>query len=184
MWPFGHWGVGYLLYAAFSRSAYRRSSTGPEALLLTIGTQFPDLVDKPLAWSFGVIPSGRSLTHSLFAAALLVALAILVTDRYGRREYGVAFGVGTVVHSLTDGVAAVVAREFADLSYLLWPVLATPEYETEKSFMAHFAQFSLDGAVAVQLGLFFAGLVVWYADGKPGLETVRLSARRAVDRTR
>ena len=40
-----------------------------------VGSQFPDLIDKPLALELGLIPSGRVFTHSL-PTAMPVLLVI------------------------------------------------------------------------------------------------------------
>jgi len=71
MWPWGHLAVGYLLWSVLVRDRRFRPPTGAETLLLAVGTQFPDAVDKPLAWSLGVLPNGRSLAHSVFLATAL-----------------------------------------------------------------------------------------------------------------
>ena len=60
MLPWGHLAVGYLAYSL----AVRVRSGGPPAGLavaaLAVGTQFPDLIDKPLVSWVSVLPSGRS----------------------------------------------------------------------------------------------------------------------------
>ncbi|PSQ27664.1 hypothetical protein BRD03_05435 [Halobacteriales archaeon QS_9_68_17] len=72
MWPWGHLAVGYLLYAASSRRQRARPPDGAETILIAFGTQFPDLGDKPLAWTVSVLPNGRSLAHSAFVAAAVI----------------------------------------------------------------------------------------------------------------
>ena len=60
MWPWGHLALGYLLHSPLARARFGRPPTDRATLLLVIGTQLPDLVDKPLAWWLGVLPAGRS----------------------------------------------------------------------------------------------------------------------------
>lgn len=58
MWPWGHAAIGYLLFSMDTRLRYGRRPGGPATILLFFGTQFPDLVDKPLAWTLPLLPSG------------------------------------------------------------------------------------------------------------------------------
>ena len=48
MWPWEHLTIGYLAYSLLSRLAWRRPPTVGTAITVAFGTQFPDLVDKPL----------------------------------------------------------------------------------------------------------------------------------------
>jgi hypothetical protein len=59
MWPWEHLAVGYLLYSV-SCVLWGRYPTRIGVAALAFGTQFPDLVDKPLGWWLGVLPSGQS----------------------------------------------------------------------------------------------------------------------------
>jgi len=59
-----------------------RAVTNKEFWFLLFATQLPDLVDKTLGWSLDVLPSGRSLAHSLFTTVLLVFIVSLI----GRRK--------------------------------------------------------------------------------------------------
>ena len=64
-------------------------------LALAIGTQLPDLIDKPLTYQFAVLPSGRSLGHSLFFAAVLNRnLLVNLTTRGTRANQGGLLGFG------------------------------------------------------------------------------------------
>jgi len=177
MWPWGHAAAGYLVYSSFVRSKGHRPA-GVAVVALAVGTQFPDLVDKPLAWTFGVLPGGRTLAHSLLVVLPLALLVRFLTRRYGGGKLGVAFLCGMLVHVLTDGLYAAVEGEFADLSYLLWPALPMPDYETEQSFLAHFANLSLTSDVTFEFVLVLAAAVVWWVDGRPGLALVRATGRR------
>ena len=48
MWPWEHLAIGYLAYSLLGRLAWRRPPTVGTAITVAFGTQFPDLVDKPL----------------------------------------------------------------------------------------------------------------------------------------
>lgn len=173
MWPWGHLAVGYLLYSLGLRRAGRRPEY-PEVVLLAFGTQFPDLVDKPLAWTFGLLDSGRSLGHSvLVAAVVLVILYAVLRPRVGRSPV-IAFAVGYLSHPLADlPFDRILVGEFEFASYLVWPWLPPPPYETEPSFVAHIMAYQLGPFEAFQLLLFVVAAYVWYRDGAPGFEQAK-----------
>ncbi|SDN31487.1 LexA-binding, inner membrane-associated putative hydrolase [Haloarchaeobius iranensis] len=116
---------------------------GPAFVALLFGTQFPDLVDKPLAWTVAVLPSGRSLAHSVFALAVVFGVAWWATGRSDRRTYTIGFGIGYASHLFADSVQSLVGLEFEYLTFLAWPLLAPPPYELDSSFSAHFANLNL-----------------------------------------
>jgi hypothetical protein len=68
MWPWEHVVVGYLAYSAVSHAVAGRAPSGRAAIAVAFAALLPDLVDKPLAWGLGVLPSGRSFAHSLVVA--------------------------------------------------------------------------------------------------------------------
>ena len=77
MWPWGHLGVAYLLYSLYSRGRFRRPPRPEPTLAVVFGSQFADLVDKPLAWGLG--PPRRSNARTLAAVRGR-------TDRYRLRR--------------------------------------------------------------------------------------------------
>ncbi|WP_135820846.1 metal-dependent hydrolase [Halostella litorea] len=173
MWPWGHLAAGYLLWTALVRERRFRPPTGAEAVLLAVGTQFPDLVDKPLAWSLGVLPNGRSLAHSMFVAAAVVAVAVALARRRDRPVLGVAFGVGYGVHLATDALPTLAAGRYADLAFLAWPLLPAVEYDTDPSFAAHFLGIEPTPLFLFEIGLSAVALAVWVRDGTPGVDALR-----------
>ncbi|WP_423747212.1 metal-dependent hydrolase (plasmid) [Haladaptatus sp. SPP-AMP-3] len=172
MWPWGHLAVGYLCYSLWCR--YRnRPPSALGAVTVAVGTQFPDLIDKPLAWTFALLPTGRSLTHSVFTAGLLLAALWVGARRYEKHLPLGAFAIGYLSHLAMDAVKPVMNGNFGDTSFLLWPVLSQPAYSTPKSFLAHFAEFEPTPFVLLQFALAGVALVVWMFDGAPGFEEVR-----------
>jgi len=180
MWPWGHLASGYLAYSLIVRLSGGRPRDYP-TLALAFGTQFPDLVDKPLAWTFGLIPNGRSLTHSVFTAVVLILLARFVLRRYGHGRLSTAFGVGYLVHLLGDALGPLLAGEYYYLGFLGWPVLAAIDYG-EKSFAAHLATLDLTAFSAVEVGLGLLVVALWIVDGRPGLGPVLAAPRAAYRR--
>lgn len=172
MWPWGHAAVGYLLYAVFRRGVQPSGQHGLMVVALALGTQFPDLIDKPLAWSVPVLPTGRSLAHSLLTAGLVLGVGWWLLRRTAWRRYLLPFGFGWVVHSLSDAADVLLGGDLAYANYLLWPALTTPPYDTEKSFAAHLTQVDPTPYFLVQLGLTVLAVLVWRRDGYPGLRAL------------
>jgi len=173
MWPWGHLAVGYLLYAGFTRWRFDRSPQGGATLAVLFGTQFPDLVDKPLAWTFHLLPSGRSLAHSLLTATLVCVLVWLFVRWHGHSILGTGFAIGYVSHLFADALSPVLAGEYRYVSYLGWPVLDQPSYDTSMGFAAQFAGISLTPLFVLQLVLGAFAIALWFRDGCPGLAILR-----------
>lgn len=173
MWPWGHLAVAYLSYVGIVRLRGHRQRLLP-LVAVVVGSQLPDLVDKPFAWTFAMLPSGRSLMHSLFTALVVVMVTYWVSRRFQREDIATALGVGMVSHSLVDlgpgVVIGLLQGQWGQLqwtTYLLWPLLATPSYPNDHSFMQHFLAFTLDPYVVFQFGLFAVAVVVWLRSDAP-----------------
>ncbi len=172
MWPMGHVAIAYLLYTASTRFRFDAPPTAMAAVIVGFGSLFPDLVDKPLAWYLGVLPTGRSLAHSLVVLVPLVICVYLIARWRGAGEYGFAFGLGAISHSLVDA-APVFWDSDATAAFLLWPILSIPEYESGSPTVLALLRDSLTDPYFLSEFVFLAvALVVWRADGYPGLELV------------
>ncbi|MFC4986653.1 metal-dependent hydrolase [Saliphagus infecundisoli] len=182
MWPLGHAAVGYLLYSLSARARFGgRLATLPTVALL-VGTQAPDLVDKPLAWYAGVLPTGRSLGHSLLVVVPICLAVYWLARRRGRAELGVAFGIGAVSHPLVDSVPALWSG--TEVNYLLYPVVPVTEYEEGAPTLADLLAGSLgEPWFLLEFALAGAALLAWHRDGRPGLGTVERVLRRATRST-
>ena len=169
MLPWAHAAFGYLLY----RTAVRFRTGGPPGewpvLALAVGTQFPDLIDKPLSWTFALLPTGRSLSHSVFSLLVVVLGAVAVARWAGRESVGAAFAAGYVSHVLGDVLHPVVSGDFAAVTWLLWPVVPVDAEEFDKGFVEFFASLTLTPWLLFGLVLTAVGLVTWRTDGYPGL---------------
>ncbi|WP_255170501.1 metal-dependent hydrolase [Natrononativus amylolyticus] len=188
MWPWGHLAVAYLLYTLYTHRRFGRPPLAIPAIALAVGSQFPDLVDKPLAWSLNVLPGGRTLGHSLFFAALLIPAAYAVAIRLERRDVATAFVIGHLSHLLADVPPAALRGELSGAGFLLWPLAGQPTDEPSGGIVETIlTTYSMGPSEWVQLGLFVVAAVVWYCDGRPGLEAALDLPRRAtaaVDRVR
>lgn len=169
MLPWAHAGIGYVLWSALTRYREQRPPSDLEAWILLFGTQFPDLVDKPLAWTFDVLPSGRSLGHSLLTLSALFVVSYVVSKRRGRTNLAVAFSVGAFSHTIVDTYRMLLDGRYASLGYLVWPVLRIPAPDTQKSITAHFRGLHFDGLFTAQFLVVLVVVFLWIRDGSPGL---------------
>jgi hypothetical protein len=192
--PWGHLAFGYLVYSLGGRLVHGRPPVSAPTLLLAVGTQVPDLIDKPLNWWFGVL-DGRGIGHSVLVMVPVCLLVYLVARRYDRGHLGGAFAVGTLTHLFSDAWLALVAGEVrAGAPYLLWPLLPAPTYEKDSVF-DHLDQLteslqslpwsSPAGVAASWFGLQLVALtalvVLWLYDGLPGVSVVTAGWARLTD---
>lgn len=158
MWPWGHAVVAYGVFTLLSILYRRRPLRGAEAVAVVVGSQFPDLIDKPLGWTVALLPSGRSLGHSLITWVVLSAIILFVFSRLDRRHLAPPVIVGYLVGIVTDLSPAVLDGDFSRVTFLLWPVLPSPEFDVEPSILANFGR--LQPADLERLLLFSVALIV------------------------
>ncbi len=195
MFPWGHVAVGYLCYSLFCHLR-GRTPTGPATIALVVGTQFPDLVDKPLSWSFDLLPAGV-LAHTVFFALPFVALVLIIAHRSSRTELGVAFSVGYLSHLPADALPSVLT---GDPSYwfLFWPVIPRPGVDVSNPIVGPGAGAGLltnaayyfegyfraltgpRGLVSIAVAAFVVAL--WLYDGHPGTRVIGRTVSRVTDR--
>lgn len=192
MLPHGHFAVGYLVYAGCTRFLPGRPAR-VDLLFLLLGTQFPDLLDKPLSlFVGGVFAGGRTLGHSLlFALPILLLVGGLVYRQCGRTRPTLAFGVGYLTHPFGDVAPLLVQGsllvDLREISFLVWP-LRIPAAD----LVALLARVPVLGGVVgekaawtaatlptvpflytwirvTELCLLTVAVFVWIRDGAPGL---------------
>lgn len=141
MLPLGHAAVAYLAYVGVAAATTRRLPARTALLPLAIGSQLPDLIDKPLAY-YHVLPSGRALGHSLLTLIALLAAAVVIRRRLLSRVSRprlrrliqvtpVPLGVGIGTHLIGDSYQALLTGQFHAASYLLYPVFPAPIYPSD-----------------------------------------------------
>jgi hypothetical protein len=192
MWPPEHLALGYLLYSVSDRVLSEDRPTDATALVLAFATQLPDLVDKPLAWTFGVLPGGLTLAHSLFTAVPVCVAVYLITRWRTKRDLGVAFAVGYGSHLLGDMLYALLTGGGLAYRFLFWPLLGRQVGE-ETSFAGEFSTLVADfgsflvtprGTLYLLFEAFFLGVtfLLWLSDGRPGPGVLRRTAGASDDR--
>lgn len=187
MWPWEHLAFGYLFASvAHERRTGRRIGSG-EAVAVAVGTVLPDLIDKPLSWSLGVLPSGLSLGHSLAFTAFLIATVLVASRRKDRGSLGGAFAVGYVSHLAGDVLYPVLVGGPLSWSFLLWPVVSRPS-SAGVGFVARFNELlaSYLDFLGTPAGVLYVGIELlllggaaarWFDDGKPGLSALGTALR-------
>lgn len=173
MLPPGHAAVGYLALSTVRRTYHDDVPSDSSIPWLLLGTQLPDLIDKPLAWWVGVLPSSRSLGHSVLVAIPLVVFVYLRLG--GARSSGSeGFAVGYGSHLLSDSIPAL-AGGGDRVTFLIWPILAPPQYHFRPALWPPTVYAD---PVSITLGL--AVGVLWIADGTPGLAYIRALRDRLI----
>jgi hypothetical protein len=114
--------VALVPVVCYSLVRYHRLTSGSVLLVGLFASLFPDLVDKPLAWTFGVIPSGRMVAHSLVIASVVILCVLFVASRKRRLSHGLVFAWGYLSHIAGDFYPVL----FEGSSYYFYPNLFWP----------------------------------------------------------
>lgn len=173
MWPWGHAAIGYLLYTMYMQLRDNQPPDTVPMALLILGTQFPDLIDKPLAWTLPLLPSGRSLGHSLLILVPLLIFVYLLAVRYRHAEWASAFAIGALSHAVVDVLPSVIHGKYAYTTSLLWPLLPAPPYdERDRTILGHFSLIKPTSMIIIEAVLTIMVFILWWYDAKPGFDTI------------
>ena len=177
MWPWEHLAVAYVLYSLFTNVVRRRSPSTRETIAVVVGSQLPDLVDKPLAWTFGITETGYSIGHSMFVAPIVCLAVYVAAARSGERRLAGAFSLAYLSHLLTDVLNPIRYGRPLEPRVVLWPISSPPAGD-HGGFVDHFGVYIvrhvnalLEGGLstdaAFQVFLMVAVLALWLYDGAP-----------------
>lgn len=177
MWPWEHLAVAYVLYSLLSRAIARESLSTGETIAVVAGSQLPDLVDKPLAWTVGVTETGYSVVHSAVVAPFVCLAAFALAARRGDRRLAGAFSFAYVSHLLTDVLNPIRTGRSPEPHVLGWPFVSSPAGD-HGGFLDHvslyFARYANEllaeggsAELTLQVGLGAAVVALWVADGAP-----------------
>ncbi|WP_193310595.1 metal-dependent hydrolase [Halorubrum halophilum] len=122
MFPHEHLLASLLPIVLYVVLRERQLPTQGVVFATVIGSQFPDLIDKPLAHQFGVIPSGRVFMHSLPFVIPIAVCVIAYGWQTDRPRVAGAFVVAYLLHLLGDTYQ--VLRTGQIPADLLWPFVA------------------------------------------------------------
>ncbi len=193
MWPWEHVLFAYVFYSIFVHARYRTPPEDWPVVCLVAGSLLPDLVDKPLAWQFGVIDSGYAIAHSVFVAVPVSVAVYAVARRRGVGQTGVAFAFGYLLHLVGDVLPASLSRGEFYPEPMLWPVrpyqpshdhgsFADGVYSLLSQYLLQLFSLELTPVVALQLGSVVFGVTLWMYDGRPGLGAVVTALHRVRSR--
>jgi len=178
MWPWEHAAVGYLLYSLWCRVVYREPPSDLPVAALIIGSQLPDMIDKPLSWGLGVFQTGYALGHSALIT-IPVGLAVGIRSiRTAHHRTVTALLVGYWSHLAGDVVNPLRSGGTIALDTVLWPVVVGPPYEQDLGLargLVYVTDLPDSLQTADSLSLVGANLLVpviavavWIADETPG----------------
>ncbi|MFD1570475.1 metal-dependent hydrolase [Halorubrum laminariae] len=153
MFPIEHFIVAVVPVVAYVLVRDRRLPTGRLLAVVFVGSQLPDLIDKPLAHQFGLLPSGRVFVHSLPVAIPIVCLAGWYAWRTDRLRTGSAFAFAYLSHLVADNRRALSPPNPTLSDDMLWPLRpATPRPD-----VPHWAG---EASINVRLWSLFAAVVL------------------------
>lgn len=171
MYPLGHLAAGYVTYSLAVRCLARRSLGDGEVALLLFGTQFPDIIDKPLAWWFNVLPGGRTFAHSIYVTVVVLVVVGYLTKRRHQTALGWAFGFGYVSHLVGDSIYALEVFESANphpVAFLAWPLTNPIVYVVNWRLEPYLQATALTPTFGWEVVFGIAVCGLWVIDGRPG----------------
>lgn len=178
MWPWGHLGIAYLLYSFYSHKRLRRTPRLEPVLAVVIGSQFADLIDKPLAWWLNIFPTGRDFGHSLLFVIIVVLVIYITASVYNRVEAATAFIIAYLSHLFVDLPRRAFLGHPFGTEFLFWPILSHDTFQYSDRLFEPPAVIELVVTPFTDPFLFFIlniilflfSLGVWYIDGCPGIQ--------------
>lgn len=182
MWPWEHLLFGYVWYSAVNHTVWRRPISDAEGLAIALATQAPDLIDKPLSWTLGVVATGYGPAHSVLVGLPILGLVAAGVWARGRARLAAALVVAYSSHLVADALA--LRANGPTFERLLWPLSSFQPYESDLSFVERFTEYF--GTFVYQMtnpenlvlvlgyGAILGSVVVlWVVDGTPGVRWVR-----------
>jgi len=172
MWPWEHFALGYIASSLLWRLWGHRID-GWVAALVGLGTQFPDIIDKTLAWYIDILPGSRTLAHSVLTAAPLSVFVLIVAAHRQRLNWGVAFVLAYLSHLFGDVLPRVLEGSYGGLSFLLWPIWPAPPDDGMIGVRERFVELVASpetylAAHSYRVAIVFLMIVLWVDDGFPG----------------
>lgn len=178
MYPWEHLLLGYVLFSVYAHWRYRESPTGGQTIAVVAGSLLPDIVDKPLAWTFEIVESAYAIGHSIFVAPFVGVAVYVLARRFDRPRTGVAFMIAYLSHLASDIVYPVAFGMPIEPRVVLWPLASPPSSTIEGGFIERatfyvrrFVVEMTTGGLStfVRFQLFFVGAVtlLWLYDGAP-----------------
>lgn len=123
MLPWSHFPVAAVPVTAYIWWQDRQFPTAKSLFIVGVGSQFPDLIDKPLAHQFFLLPSGRVGAHSLPIAIPIAIVALYVAWKLNPRRAGAVFVFAYASHIVADYYKLLVRPNPKSPTGLFWPLV-------------------------------------------------------------
>lgn len=121
-----------------------------------------------------LLPSGRSLGHSLLVLVPLSILVYALAVRYRHSEWGSTFAIGALSYAVVDVLPFTIRGEYAYTPSLLWPLLsAPPSNKLGCTILGHFFLIEPIPILALETILVIVILIFWWRDGWPGTTVIQ-----------
>ncbi|MUW13791.1 metal-dependent hydrolase [Halorubrum sp. CBA1125] len=153
MLPIEHFIVALLPVVGYVLVRDRRLPTLQLVAIVFVGSQFPDLIDKPLAHQFQLLPNGRVFMHSLPIAVPFLCLVGLYGRKTERPRPAGAFAFAHLSHIVADNRRALLSSDPTVPSDMLWPLRPV----IQRPMVPHWAG---EGSINVHLWTAFAAVVL------------------------
>ena len=173
MFPWGHLAVAYLAYAGYTHWAAGEPPSGWTPIVLAVAALGPDLLDKPLAWSLALLPSGRSLAHSLLLLVPVFGGMVWLASQRERSRLGAVVAIGWLSHPVADALGTVFAEGAVLPNFLLWPLLAV-EAADDTGYLIYFLTIEPTPFVVFEAVVTVVAVGLWVYHGLPGLDWLRI----------
>ena len=182
--PVSHGALAYLLYVGYAFISGQRLPLGWTLVPLAIGSQLPDLIDKPLAY-WDVLVYGRSLAHSVFTMTVICASVWWLTrspraDRDNqathtrtrvrrivtaiRQPLPAALTIGYLAHLIGDSWALIARGDWLSARFLLYPVYRIPASPSDDiAPWVRLLELYREPAASMQLELVVGAAIVFLA---------------------
>lgn len=125
MSPLEHFLAGFVPVLVYFILRYRQLPSVGVVFVIFVGSQFPDLVDKPLSLA-NVIPWGRVFMHSLPFALPVAAVVLLYAVATDQQHLGVGFVFAYLLHIPGDWYGRLLSGEIPP--DILWPIMPIPAH--------------------------------------------------------
>lgn len=179
MWPWEHTLFAYLVNSLATHLSIGEPPQDGPVIALVLGSVLPDVIDKPLAWQFGIVKSGYAIAHSIFVAIPFNLCVMVVGVKFGKPRVAIAFSLGYLLHLLGDVFPSFLATGKLQWQQITWPIgRRRPDpYESSiggfiENFTEYFERlisFELNAPIIIGIGTTIVGIALWVYDGTPGI---------------
>ena len=125
MLPHEHFITAFVPVVAYFAIRYRQLPSAGVVFVVFVGSQFPDLVDKPLTLA-NLIPWGRVFMHSLPFALPIATIVLLYAVATDQQHLGGGFVFAYLLHIPGDWYGRLLSGEIPP--DLLWPIMSIPAH--------------------------------------------------------